>query len=73
MLAECGGSVSDVARRLSIDPKTVRQHRDVGCKKLGISVARIGRTEQAKQNRRGQADLSAEDDQRIDRTDDGGG
>jgi DNA-binding CsgD family transcriptional regulator len=62
-VAECNGDIAEAARRLGRDRKTIKQHLDAAQNKLGKSAVKHA-TQSLPNDRRGQANLSAEDDRR---------
>ncbi len=63
VVGECKGSFAEAGRRLGVDRKTVQQHYQAAMKKLGKSAVKHA-TQSLPSDRRGQADLSADDDRR---------
>lgn len=63
IVAECKGSFAEAARRLAVDPSTVRQHYYAAQKKLGKKAVKHA-TQPLPADRRGQANLSEGDDRR---------
>ena len=62
-VGECNGSLTAAAKRLGIDRKTVAQHYEVCLRKLGHKVVRHA-TRRLPTDRRGQLNISPEDDRR---------
>jgi hypothetical protein len=64
VVGECKGNISEAARRLDRDRKTVKQHYEAGMRKLGQSGDIDTKTVSIKSDRRGQLDVTREDDRR---------
>ena len=64
LFGECNGNLAEIARRMGLSVKTVRQHLDAGNRKLGRALITEATTRAMRHDRRGQADLTAEDDRR---------
>ena len=63
VVPECKGNYGEAARRMGLDRKTVVQHYKAGMGKLGIKAVKHG-TQGLPADRRGQANVTYEDDQR---------
>jgi DNA-binding CsgD family transcriptional regulator len=63
IVGECKGDFAAVGRRLGIDRKTVEQHYNAAMQKLGKAAVKHA-TQPLRSDRRGQADLTPEDDRR---------
>jgi DNA-binding CsgD family transcriptional regulator len=66
VVSDCKGNKSEAARRLNLDPSTVRQQWRAGMEKLGrLAVSpKAPKKQRLPSDRRGQADLSEHDDKR---------
>ena len=63
IVGECKGNIAEAARQLGRDPSTVRQHYQAGMGKLGKKAVKHGTT-RLPSDRRGQENVSSDDDQR---------
>jgi DNA-binding CsgD family transcriptional regulator len=63
IVGDCKGNLAEAARRLGKDPKTVRQHYNAALRKLGKAAVKHA-TRALPSDRRGQVNLSADDDRR---------
>lgn len=63
IVGECKGDLAAAGRQLGIDRKTVEQHYRAAMQKLGKATVRHA-TQTIRSDRRGQADVTAEDDRR---------
>lgn len=61
---ECEGSIAEIARRMGVTRKTAEQHVQAAFTKLGKSVPTKAKTTAIKTDRRGQADITNDDDHR---------
>ena len=66
-MTDSGGNMAEAARRMNLERSTVRQHYRAALAKLGMTMAehlRKVKRENLRHDRRGQADVAAEDDRR---------
>ena len=66
VVGRCKGNISEAARVMQRDAKTVRQHYEAGMAKLGeaITKPKAPKTRRLSHDRRGQADIAEGDDRR---------
>lgn len=64
LYGECKGDFAEVARRMNLDRKTVVEHYEAAMKKMGKTAVKPT-TRSIPADRRGQATLSHDDDQRL--------
>lgn len=60
VVGECKGNVSEAARQLGRDRKTVKQQYVAACKKLGATSGERAKVKSLPHDRRGQVDLTAD-------------
>lgn len=61
IVGECKGSYADAAKRMGLNRKTVKQHYEVACRKMGYSVSKT-KTLSIPLDRRGQENVAGPDD-----------
>jgi hypothetical protein len=63
IVGECKGNISKAAKQLGKDPKTVREHYEIGMAKLGKTAIKH-ETKSLPSDKRGQANIANDDDHR---------
>ena len=61
IVGECQGNLAEAARRIGINPKSLRERYDAACKKLGRKAVKA-MTKSFPKDRRGQEDVASSDD-----------
>ena len=61
---ECKGNFVEAARRMGLNPKTVREHFQAALKKLGKLASKKPKTQQPLRTAYGDENISAADDHR---------